>query len=232
MRLWIVFASAVLAMSGARADQALVRTCGDLSDPPATISACSSAIASGTWRGAGLAWAHNNMGLARAARGDYLGAIAAYTQALTLDPAYAASLSNRGNAHAALGDMLAALADHERAVALDPAFVAAHHNRAVDLEELGQYAEALKAYRETIRLAPDHAGSHVGLATSNCKLGRVKASAEARLSAINKGLLDPTDMQRLLQGAGHYAGPIDGLFGKKSRAALWAWTRKGCLAGA
>ena len=36
----------------------------------------------------------------------------------------------------------------------------------------------------------------------------------------------------LLQAEGFYKGAIDGLFGKGSRAALWAWTRNGCLAGA
>ena len=209
-----------------------VMSCQDLSDPVAAVSACGQAIAGGAWQGQDLAWAHNNRGLAHAAQGDLLAAIKDYDRAIELAPGYAPAYSNRGNARAVLGDMIRAHEDHEKALALDPGYVAAWHNRGVDREELGRYRDALEDYRKVISMAPDHRGSHIGLATANCKLGRVKASAEARLRAIEKGLLDATDMQLLLQAEGHYKGAIDGIFGKGSRAALWAWTRKGCLAGA
>ena len=212
----------------AQADQG--ELCKRTIEPELAVPACSAVIENSA--DGEQVWALNNRGLAHAARGDYLRAIADYDRALELMPDHAPTLSNRGNAHAVLGDMLKALADHDRAVALDPGYVAAWHNRGVDHEELGQYRNALKDYRKAISLAPDHRGSHVGLATANCKLGRVKASAEARLAAIRKGLLDPTEMQELLQAEGFYKGPIDGLFGKGSRAALWAWTRQGCLAAA
>ena len=222
----------VIGLGGGVAHADPSASCQDLSNPEAALAACAEAIESGTWKGADLAWAYNNQGLAHAARGDYLRAISSYSEALSLKPDFAPAYSNRGNAHAELGDMLKALADHEQAVSFDPGFVAARHNLAVDREQLGQYRAALQDYRAVIKMAPGHRGSHVGLATASCKLGRVKASAEARLRAIEKGVLDPTDMQVLLQTEGFYRGPIDGIFGKGSRAALWAWTRKGCLAGA
>jgi tetratricopeptide (TPR) repeat protein len=200
-------------------------------DAPDTAEAHCTAIITAT-TGQASAWALNNRGIIRAGRGDYLGAIADYSEALQRDPEFAPAFSNRGNAHAVLGDLLAALADHTRAIELDPDYVAAWHNRGVDREELGQYREALEDYRHVLTLEPNHKGSHVGLATANCKLGRVKTSAKARLTAIEKGLLDPTEMQELLQAEGFYKGPIDGIFGKGSRAALRAWTRKGCLAAA
>lgn len=233
MRRQMLFAIVVTccgAAASARADVAA--QCQDLSDPQATIHACTQAIESGEWQDDAVAWAFNNRGLAHASLGDMLRAIADYDRALALDAEYAPAYSNRGNARAVLGDMIRAHEDHEKALALDPSYVAAWHNRGVDREELGRYRDALEDYRKAISLAPDHRGSHVGLATANCKLGRVKASAEARLRAIEKGLLDATEMQLLLQAEGFYRGPIDGIFGKGSRTALWAWTRTGCLAGA
>ena len=214
-------------IGSAQADRA--SDCQKPSEPALAIPACTAEIEGG---GVDTVWALNNRGLARAAKGDLLGAIADYDRALSIDPDHAPTLSNRGNAHAVLGDMLKALADHDRAVAIDPDYVAAWHNRGVDHEELGQYRDALNDYRKAISLSPGHRGSHIGLATANCKLGRVKASTEARLVAIQKGLIDAIEMQELLQAEGFYKGAIDGLFGKGSRAALWAWTRNGCLAGA
>lgn len=207
----------------------LVASCTSLALPQQAERACRAAIDSGLWQGAKLAWAWNNLGLARAAQGDMLRAVSAYSRALRLDPNYAPALSNRGNAHAALGDMLPALDDHTKATEIDPTYTAAWHNRAVDLEELGRYREALDGYRKVLKLDPAHPGAHVGLATSSCKLGRIKSSAQARISAVAKGHIDPKRMQALLQARGFYKGAIDGIFGKGSRAAVWAWTRKGCL---
>ncbi|MEO1491159.1 MAG: tetratricopeptide repeat protein [Pseudomonadota bacterium] len=193
------------------------------------IDACSAIIDSPDWAGARAVWALNNRGLAHAARGNYLAALADYDAAIALDPDNAAAFSNRGNAHAALGDMLKALADHSRAIEIDPKYVSAWHNRGVDHEELGNPRAALADYRQALDLDPDHRGARLGLATANCRLGRAKTSSAARLDAINRGHIDPSAFQRVLQNAGHYRGPIDGKFGRGSRAALRAWTRAGCL---
>lgn len=212
---------------GAHAD--MVASCQQQTERAVAVAACTKVIESGDWQGRDMAWAYNNRGLAHAALGDALRALADYDKAIGLDPTYAPAFSNRGNIHAILGDLLPALADHERAIALDPGYVEALHNRAVDLEELGRHKDALAAYRKVIARDPAHRGAHIGLASASCKLGRIKASGEARLAAVNKGLIPATEMQVLLQGEGFYRGPIDGKFGKGSRAALRAWTRKGCL---
>ncbi|MFK7945055.1 MAG: tetratricopeptide repeat protein [Paracoccaceae bacterium] len=222
----------VLALTGPAAAEEKVdlRTaCQNLAAPAAAEAACVSVVERGAPGASRYAWAWNNLGLAHAAQGAYLSALEAYAKALSADPRFAPALSNRGNAHAALGDMLAAKADHEAAVALDPEYVAARHNLAVDLEEMGEYRAALTAYRAVLAQDPAHKGARVGLATASCKLGRIKSSAEARVSAITRGALDASQMQVLLQSVGFYKGPIDGIFGKGSRAALWAWTRAGCL---
>ena len=195
------------------------------------LTACT-AIIEGATDGAEIAWAYNNRGIAAAAQGDLLRAIADYTKAIELAPEDPAAWSNRGTAHAVLGDLLPALADHEKALSLAPENASAWHNRGVDFEELGQYRRALADYAKAIERDAQHLGSHIGLATASCKLGRIKASIDARLALINKGLMTARELQQVLKDDGFYAGPLDGLFGKGSRAALRAWTRKGCLAHA
>lgn len=203
--------------------------CQQIDTPDRAISACSAVIKALTQDDIDAKWAYNNRGLAHAARGDYLSALSDYDAAIAKDAGYAPAYSNRGNAHAALGDMLKALADHSRAVEIDAAYVSAWHNRGVDHEELGNPRAALEDYRKALSLDPDHSGSRIGLATANCRLGRAKTSAEARLDAIQRGHIDAADFQRTLQKAGLYRGAIDGKFGRASRAALRAWTRAGCL---
>ena len=201
------------------------RLCTDLTNPIRAMSACTAEIQ----RNANAAWAFNNRGLARRAAGDPLGALADFDKAIALRPDFAAAYNNRGTLHADLGDLLPALADHERALALEPGYVAAMHNRAVDLEELGRLTQALEAYQAVRRADPAHGPSRIGIATVTCKLGRIKASGDARLAAIQGGALEAAAMQRILRDEGFYRGPIDGIFGKGSRAALRAWTRQGCL---
>jgi tetratricopeptide (TPR) repeat protein len=61
------------------------------------IEACTAAIESGRWRGAGLAWAYNNRSFAYILRGDYDRGIADADEAIRLDPHDAAAFNNRGN---------------------------------------------------------------------------------------------------------------------------------------
>lgn len=192
------------------------------------LAACAAIIDGAKGQDSDLAWAYNNRGIAHAASGDFLNAIADYTSAIELAPDHPAAWSNRGSAYAFLGDLLPALADHEKALELAPTSASAWHNRGVDFEELGEHRKALADYQRAIALDPDHLGSHVGLATANCKLGRIKTSAKARLALIDKGLMPAIQLQQILKNDGYYKGPLDGVFGKGSRAALRAWTRKGC----
>lgn len=222
-------AATEVASEDASDEAVLVRAC---SDAATGIEACTAAIESGRWHGDTLAWAFNNRGLAQARRGALLEALADYGRAILLAPEHPAAWLNRGNAHSVLGDLHAALRDHEQALALDQQNASAWHNRGVTHEELGEHKKALSDYRKAISLDPEHRGSHVGMATANCKLSRVNASSAARLALVEKGLIPAIEMQELLQREGFYRGPIDGIFGKGSRAALRAWTRKGCLAHA
>ncbi len=67
----------VLASTHVRAEDAdnCVKTSGDV-----RITACTRAVESGRWQGTDLAWAYNNRGVVKQAKGDLDGAIADYNR--------------------------------------------------------------------------------------------------------------------------------------------------------
>jgi tetratricopeptide (TPR) repeat protein len=60
----------------------------------------------------------NNRGIARSAEGDQQGAIADYTQAITLNPNHVNAYYNRATARANLGDKKGATEDYQKAADL------------------------------------------------------------------------------------------------------------------
>jgi tetratricopeptide (TPR) repeat protein len=115
-------------------------------------------------------------------------AVAAYDQAVLLDPDHAASHGNRGLVLARLGRDEEALAAYDSALQLDPDDGVGHGNRGVVLERLGRQEEALAAYGQAARLNPDDAASHANRAFM---LGRRGRHAEA-LAAYDQAVrLDP-----------------------------------------
>ncbi|OLP17837.1 hypothetical protein BST81_12285 [Leptolyngbya sp. 'hensonii'] len=54
----------------------------------------------------------------RAEQGDYIGAVAAYTQALRLNPDYAKAYGNRGLVHTHIGERRSAIQDYRKAAEL------------------------------------------------------------------------------------------------------------------
>ena len=89
--------------------------------------------------------------------GDYVGAIADYTEAVRLKPDYAIAYCNRGNAKAELGQYVAAITDYDTAIQLKPDYAEAYNNRGITKNQLGQHAAAISDYDTAIRLKPDNA---------------------------------------------------------------------------
>ncbi len=98
-------------------------------------------------------------------------ALAAYEQALELDPGLAAAVTNMGNLHYRQGRCEEALVCYQRACAMDPIQPEAHYNLANLLEEEGALDEAIDEYRQVLRLAEGFRDAHFNLALALERVG-------------------------------------------------------------
>jgi tetratricopeptide (TPR) repeat protein len=95
-------------------------------------------------------------GNAALAQGDFVSAIADYTEAISLDPKNHVLYSNRSAAHAKNKDYLKSLDDADRCVELEPAWVKGHCRRGSALAFLHRYEESLASYRRGLEIEPDN----------------------------------------------------------------------------
>ncbi len=112
-------------------------------------------------------------------------AIAAYRQALELEPAHADAHVNLGRLLHEAGDPAAAEPHYEAALAARPDDGTAAFNLGVALEDQGKLPEARLAYLKATRLDPDNADAHFNVARLAEKLGR-KAEALQHLQTYRK----------------------------------------------
>ncbi len=155
-----------------------------------------------------LLWRH--LGIARRRSGALREAVAAYREALRLDPADAAG------AGLELGRALRELGEHQRAVAAYREAVGRHPERADQWSELaslcsemGLYAESDQAVREAIRLRPANAAAWRTIATNTLKQGKRDTAQRAyqRMKELN-----PDFAEEILSWVSNTAGlPPDAL---------------------
>ncbi len=105
-------------------------------------------------------------------RGDFDGALAAYTAALEIDPAYAQAHVNLIAIHGQSGRQEQAERHYRRAVELNPAIAEAHYNYGVSRHFAGDYSRAEAAFRKALEINPLDADAQSNLGTSLEKLGR------------------------------------------------------------
>ncbi len=87
----------------------------------------------------------------------YQEALAAYEQAIRLDPNFALAYNNKGNALGNLKRYQEALAAFEQAIRLDHNYANAYYNKGNALYGLKRYQEALAAYEQATRLDHNYA---------------------------------------------------------------------------
>ena len=104
-------------------------------------------------------------------------AMAAYREALRLDPTLVPAMINLGNLHYAFDRLPEAQALYVQAALESPRSFEAHFNLGNVFHDLGRYPQAVTCYREAIQLNPAYADAHFYLAVTLEKLGR---SPEAR----------------------------------------------------
>ena len=112
-------------------------------------------------------------------KGDLEDAIAAFDQALALEPTHLGALRERGLAHARLGNHEAALDSFVAASARDPKDAALRLAVAQSLAELGQHEAASDAFDEVLRLAPEDGEALYGRAVELMALRRDEAAVAA-----------------------------------------------------
>lgn len=85
---------------------------------------------------------------------DTTKALANYTRAIELDPAFATAYTNRGNIYNAMSEYSNALADFTRAIELDPVHAIAYNNRGNAYRAMSDYSNAFADYTHAIELDP------------------------------------------------------------------------------
>jgi tetratricopeptide (TPR) repeat protein len=121
------------------------------------IDACTAAIESGRWRGAGLAWAYSNRSLAYIVKGEPDRGIADADAAIRLDPNDAAAFNNRGNGYRMKEEYDRAITDYTQAIRADPTYAFAFKNRGSVYQHQGDLDRAIADYSEAVRLQPTFA---------------------------------------------------------------------------
>lgn len=115
----------------------------------------------------------------------YQEAIAAFYQALQLDPNYADAYFQRGWALWRFQRHQQALIAYDRAIQLNPTIAAYYINKGLVFSDLERYEEALAAYEQAIQLDPKYATTHVNKGAALYKLERYEEALAAYEQAIH-----------------------------------------------
>ena len=118
-------------------------------------------------------FAHNNLGVVLAGRGQVDEAIAHYRKALEINPDYARAHNNLGVALAGRGQIDEAIAHYRKALEINPDYAEAHNNLGMALAGRGQVDEAIAHYRKALEINPDYADAHNNLGLALAGRGQV-----------------------------------------------------------
>jgi predicted O-linked N-acetylglucosamine transferase (SPINDLY family) len=108
--------------------------------------------------------AHLNLGNVLLTMNDFQGAIAAYSQALTLDAGYAPAHYNLGNVYFRSRQFELALGCYRKALSFKSDFVDAEVAQGNTQDALGQFSQAIASYRRALALQPNYFQVYVNLA--------------------------------------------------------------------
>ena len=89
-----------------------------------------------------------------------MAAIAAFNEAIKLDPKCAPAYECRGYAHSLQHKLDEAIADYDQAIALDPKYQDAYYNRGVAKAEKGDFDGALADFTSAIGLNPKYTSAY------------------------------------------------------------------------
>jgi tetratricopeptide (TPR) repeat protein len=101
-----------------------------------------------------------DQGLFSASQGDYDNAIVNFTEALDIDPDYAAAYNNRGILYANSGMYDQAIEDYNAALRIAPDLAYAYTNRGNAYDNKGMYDQAIEDYNAALRITPNLAAAY------------------------------------------------------------------------
>jgi tetratricopeptide (TPR) repeat protein len=110
-------------------------------------------------------------GLNQYGKGNYGQAIINFSQAVALDPEFAAAYSGRGSAYYKQGDLAGALADFTCAVTLDPNYTAAYYSRGSLYKDKHNNDMAIADFTQVIKLDPENAEAYYRRGTAYKEIG-------------------------------------------------------------
>jgi len=166
------------------------------------------------------AWAMGLRGGSKALKGDLTGAIADYTQAITLDPKNTYRdyfYYSRGQVKEKQGDLTGAVADYTRAIALDPKKAEDYYSRGQVKRNQGDLTGAIADFSQAIELDP-HKTNYFS------KRGEVKFRQndfDGAISDYTQAIAIDPSAARLYTGRGEVKekkGDIDGAVADYSQA--------------
>jgi tetratricopeptide (TPR) repeat protein len=112
-------------------------------------------------------------GLQLAKTGDLQGAIAAYNQAININPDVAEYWFNKGLTLFHLQDFPAAIAAYDQAINIKPQHYKSWYNRGLSLGELGEFTEAIACFAEAIAIQPQNPQPWSSQGLALLKLGEI-----------------------------------------------------------
>jgi len=127
-----------------------------------------------------------------AARQSWVGAIAAYREAIAAQPMDATLHNRLGTCYQRAGDASAARASYKRAVELRKDYAAAWNNLGTLDHARGKYKAAISAYGRAIKIDPTDAVVHKNLGSAWLARGDVGKALEAWTEALR---LDPVSFE-------------------------------------
>jgi tetratricopeptide (TPR) repeat protein len=160
---------------------------------------------------------------------DYGEAVAAFTHCIDEAGESPALLQQRGRAHMKSGDYDAAMVDFTAAIGIDESFAPAWNSRAWVYYLQGNLGSASENIETAARLDPDNPR----ILDTHAHILAAQGEMEQAGTMFDKGMQQQTPqgvekIQRKLKEAGYDPGPVDGVYGPRTRSALEACARDAC----
>ena len=136
-------------------------------------------------------FAHNNLGLVLAQRGETSEAMRKFREATEIDPNFAEAHNNLGHLLVSQGSLEEGIQELRKAILIKPAFAEAHNNLGNALAERGELNEAVKQLHEALRANPEYAAAFYNLGRVSAKQGQLEKAIDSYKRALTLSPMSP-----------------------------------------